>query len=338
MSKTITVQPSGHQFTVEDDEPILEGALRSGLAFPYSCRDGACGTCKNKLLQGRVHYPDGTLPPALTEQEHQKGLQLFCQARALSDCTIEVEEISAMEDIPVKTLPCRVAKLEKLTHDVMGVFLTLPKNEHLRFLAGQYIDIIMRDGRRRSFSIANAPHDDEMLELHIRHVQGGAFSDFVFEGLQEKAILRFKGPLGSFFLREDSDKPVIFMAGGTGFAPVKGIIDHAIHIGMRRTMHLYWGVRSKRDLYMPQVVQQWQQDGHIDKFIPVLSEPQPEDEWQGRTGYVTESIAEDFKDLSDFEIYAGGPPQMILSGRALFYPLGLSEKRYYYDSFEYAKE
>ncbi len=223
MSHTVTVRPSGHEFVVDADETILEAGLREGLALPYGCRDGACGSCSGRLLAGRIEY-QGARPPGLSAEDEAVGKALMCQARALTDLEVEIREVGAAKGIEVKILPCRVAKLERLADDVMVLKLQLPKTERLQFLAGQYIDIIMRDGRRRGFSLANAPHDDEYLELHVRHVPGGRFTRQVFNDMKEKTILRFQGPLGAFFIREDSARPLILMGGGTGLAPLKSII------------------------------------------------------------------------------------------------------------------
>ena len=337
MRHKVRIEPSGHEFQVEAGETVLDAALRQGFAFPYGCRNGACGSCKGKLLDGEVKY-GAQLPPGLSDDDLARGFALFCSAVPAADLVIEVREIGAAKDIPVKTLPCRVAKLERLNHDVMRMSLKLPATERLQYLAGQYIDVLLKDGRRRSFSIANAPHDDQFLELHVRHVPGGRFTDEVFGSLKEKAILRFEGPLGSFFLREDSNRPIILMAGGTGFAPLKGIVEHAIAEGMTRPMHLYWGARAREDLYLHDLALGWVQQHTNIQYTPVLSEPMPGDGWEGRTGYVHEAILADHADLSEYEIYASGPPAMIAAGREQFPSHGLSLDNFYCDSFEYAKD
>lgn len=337
MSFKVRIEPSGHSFCVEYDETILDAALRHGFALPYGCRNGACGSCKGKLIEGDVSYGEN-FPPALSDDEMERGLALFCSARPKGDLVIEVREIGAAKDIPVKVLPCRVAKMERLNDDVMRLYLKLPATERLQYLAGQYIDFLLKDGRRRSFSIANAPHDDELLELHIRRVEGGRFTSEVFSKLKEKAILRFEGPLGSFFLREDSRGPIILMAGGTGFAPIKGIIEHAISEGMTRPMHLYWGARARADLYLDSLARQWAREhAHID-YTPVLSAPKPDDDWHGRRGYVHEAILADFGDLGPYQIYASGPPQMVKAGQTAFTERGLDPDNYFFDSFEYAAD
>lgn len=335
MSFQVTIKPSNHQYQAQEHETLLESGLREGFALPYGCRNGACGSCKGKILEGQVdygHYQEN----ALSENEKHAGIALFCTAKPLTDVVIECKEVGAARDIPVKTMPCRVQKMEKVSHDVMVLHLKLPANERLQFLAGQYIDILLKDGKRRSFSLANAPHDDELLQLHVRHIPGGQFTDLVFNEMQEKAILRFEGPLGSFFLREDSDKPAIFMAGGTGFAPVKAIVEHALQAHCKREMVLYWGARSLRDLYMADLPRRWRSEHANFTFIPVLSEPLPEDNWPGRTGLVHQAILDDFADLSGYQVYACGAPQMVEAGRLAFAARGLPEDEYFADAFTFS--
>jgi CDP-4-dehydro-6-deoxyglucose reductase, E3 len=308
MSFKTVIQPSGHTFPIEAHETILEAALKHGFTLPYSCRDGVCGTCKGKVVTGQVDYGKHQ-ESMLSDTEKAAGMALFCCATPQSDLVIECREVSAVKDIPVKTLPCRVQKMQRPASDVMILSLKLPANERLQFLAGQYIDILLKDQKPRSFSLANAPHDDEFLELHIRNITGGEFTHHVFEEMKERDILRFHGPLGTFFLREDNDKPIIFVASGTGFAPIKAIIQHALYIGMNRPMHFYWGARKLADLYMLDKAKQWEKDGI--KFTPVLSDAAPEDAWKGRTGFVHQAVLDDYRDLSRHEVYVCGAPVVV---------------------------
>lgn len=335
MSFEITIQPSGHIYHALSEETILEAALREGYTLPYGCRNGACGSCKGKILQGSVDY-GAYQQGVLTAEEIENGMALFCCARPQTDLVIECREIGAAKDIPIKTLPCRVQRMERVAHDVMVLHLKLPANERLQFLAGQYIDILLKEGKRRGFSLANPPHDDELLQIHVRHVPGGQFTDYVFFDMKEKAILRFEGPLGTFFLREDSDKPIIFLAGGTGFAPIKGIAEHAFFKGITRPMTLYWGARSLRDLYMPHLPAAWQ-EAHADfSFIPVLSDPLPEDNWLGRTGLAPDAVLEDFPDLSGYQVYACGAPAMVSAAHQAFVARGLPEEEFLSDAFTFS--
>ncbi len=337
MSHNVRVKPSNHEFDVNPNESILDASLRAGLVFPYGCRSGSCGACKGKILEGRIRYPE-PLPSGLENLNTADGEALFCQAVPETDLLVEVREIERPAEVETKRLPCRVVKMEKLAPDVMQLFIKLPENERLQFMAGQYIDFLLRDGRRRSFSLANPPHDDALLELHVRHVPGGEFTDYVFNKMKEKDLLRLEGPLGTFFLREDSEKPMILLAGGTGFAPIKALILHTLARGSQRPMYFYWGARAREDLYQNDVAEEWaDQHSHI-KYIPVLSDPRPEDNWSGRTGFVHQAVLEDFSDLSGYEVYACGPPPMINAARAEFCAGGLPEDGFFADAFEFAPD
>jgi CDP-4-dehydro-6-deoxyglucose reductase len=336
MSVTITIRPSGHQFQADADDTVLAAALREGYNLPYGCRNGACGSCKGRVLSGRVDY--GVYQEnALTELERTRGMALFSCAKPLENVEIECREVGAAKDIQIRKMPCRVQKLERPAADVLIVELRLPQSERLQYLAGQYLDIIMKDGQRRSFSMANPPHADEALQLHIRNY-GGVFSQHAFERMRERDILRFEGPYGSFFLREDSDKPIILLASGTGFAPIKAIVEHALHIASKRPMALYWGGRKRSDLYLHDLAQRWSAE-HGVRFVPVLSDPLPDDAWQGRTGLVHKAVMEDCADLSGFQIYACGNPLMVEAARTEFTALcGLPEDEFFCDAFTAAAE
>jgi CDP-4-dehydro-6-deoxyglucose reductase, E3 len=338
MPHQITIRPSDHSFACAEGDTVLTAAMAADLMIPYGCRNGACGTCKGRILSGSVDYgayQSGTL----TDAEKAQGLALFCCAVPQGDLVIEVKEVRRAGDIQVKRLPCRIESIEKPVGDVAIVKLKLPANERLQYLAGQYIDFLLKDGHRRSFSMANPPHDDALLELHVRHVPGGFFTDPLFTQYKGREILRFEGPLGTFYLREESDKPMIFVAGGTGFAPIKAIIEHALHhdLDLHRPIVLYWGVRSKADLYLPDLPGKWQQASRNFTFIPVLSEPKPEDAWPGRTGFVHQAVLDDFADLSGYQVYACGAPAMIDAARTTFTrDRGLSADEFFADSFTYA--
>jgi CDP-4-dehydro-6-deoxyglucose reductase len=328
----VTIQPSGQQFDVEDGEHVLAAALRQGFILPYGCKNGACGSCKGKILSGTVDY--GVYQKkALTDEEKAQGKALFCQATPLGDLVIEARTIGAAKDIQVKTLPCRVQTLRRVTDDVILLGLKLPANERLQFLAGQYLEFLLKDGSRRSFSMGNAPHDDALLQLHVRHVPGGQFTDHVFGKMKERDILRFEGPQGTFFLREDSAKPIVFVASGTGFAPIKSIIEHAIHKGIARPMTLYWGGRRPQDLYLHALAEGWAAQGKI-RYVPVISDALPEDGWSGRTGFVHRAVMQDFPDLSGYQVYACGVPVMVDAARRDFTAqCKLPEDEFYADSF-----
>ena len=337
MSHKLTIMPSKHTAMVMEGESILDAALREGYTIAYGCRNGACGSCKGKILEGTVDYGDHQ-KYALTESEKRNGLALFCCAEPKTDIVIEAHEVSDTTDIPFKCMPCKVAKIEYPAEDVVVLYLKLPENERLQFLAGQYIDILLKDGERRAYSLANAPHDDKFLQLHIRRVAGGNFSDLVFTQMHEKALLRFEGPLGSFYLREDSDKPILLLASGTGFAPVKAMLEHAFHHGIKRPITLYWGAHNLSHLYMLDLPKKWEQEHANFKFIPVLSEPRPEDQWQGRVGYLHQIALEDYADLAAYQVYACGSPIMVEAAHEAFISQRkLPSEAFYSDAFTFSK-
>ncbi len=334
MAYQVTLQPSGHTFSVAADGTVLEAALDAGFNLPYGCKNGACGSCKGKVLEGAVDY-GGVQDHALTPEERAAGMALFCCAKPLSDLTLEVREVGAARDIPVKILPCRIQKLARVADDVMVISLKLPANERLQFLAGQYIEFLLKDDKRRAFSLASAPHADELLEIHVRRIPGGNFTEHVFTGMKEKDIMRIEGPLGSFFLREDSTKPIILVAGGTGFAPIKGLIEHALHIGIQRPMKFYWGAKDRAGLYMNKLAEEWAAQHGI-AFTPVLSEPAATDNWTGRTGLVHEAVLADHPDLSTYQAYVCGAPVMCEAALKDFTAKGLPKDEFFADVFSYA--
>jgi CDP-4-dehydro-6-deoxyglucose reductase len=334
MSFSVTNRKTGHRFEVEDDETILDAGLRNSIVFPYSCRGGTCGTCKARLVAGKVHYAHP--PQALTEDELAAGYVLLCQAQPEADVEIEAAELAASAEIQIKILPCRVTVMEQAAHDVMIVHLKLPANQRFDYLAGQYIDILLRDGRRRSFSLASRPLAGADLELHIRHVAGGHFSSRVFDSMKVKDLLRFQGPFGTFFLREDNDLPAILVAGGTGLAPIKALLEEALQQKVARRFHLFWGVRQRRDLYLDAYVADLASRHDNVTYTPVLSEADAADAWHGERGFVHESVLRHYPDLSAHEVYACGPPVMIDAAREHFTAQGLDPAHLYYDSFESA--
>lgn len=335
MSYQIKVEPSQHQFAAEADETILEAALRQGLSLPYGCRNGACGACKGKVVSGNVDHGKA-LPQGLSEADKAAGLTLFCCASAQSDLTIECREVRSDREIEVKTLPTRIERMDKLAPDVMALYLRLPASERLQFLAGQYIDILLKDGKRRSFSLANAPHDDGLLELHIRHVPGGLFTEQVFSTLKVRDILRINGPHGSFHLREESSRPLLLVAGGTGFAPIKALVEHLLYECVTRPITIYWGARDAAGLYLPELPATWASSQANIVYVPVLSEPEPA--WNGRRGLVHAAVLADFPDLSGHDVYICGAPAMIDAARRDFANAGLPEAQFFADAFTFAAD
>ena len=336
MSFTTTVQPSGRTFSVTRDEAILTAAIREGVGLPYGCKDGACGSCKCRLLEGRVIHGVHQAK-ALSTEEEAAGWILTCQAAPQTDVVIEARTVPGAGEFAVRKMPSRVSSITRPAPDVAILQLQLPANDRLQYHAGQYVEFILRDGARRSYSMANAPHtqvDKPGIELHLRHLPGGKFTDHVFGAMKEKDILRMEGPFGSFFLREDSDKPMILLASGTGFAPIKAIIEHLQHTNSQRQAVLYWGCRSKVDLYL----HDWALNAAAQMpnltYIPVLSEPKPEDAWTGRAGFVHLAVMHDHPNLMNYQVYACGVPVMVESAKRDFeMKCGLPNDEFYADSF-----
>jgi CDP-4-dehydro-6-deoxyglucose reductase len=329
----VTVQPSGRKFDVATDEHVLAAGIRQSVGLPYGCKDGACGSCKCKKIAGEVtHGPHQS--KALSPEEEAAGFILTCCATPRSDLLLESRQVTALGDLPIKKMPVRVSVLKQKSPDVMLLQLQLPATDKLVYRAGQYVEFILRDGARRSYSMANAPHTNPHMELHIRHMPGGKFTDHVFGAMKEKEILRIEGPYGSFYLREDSDKPIILLASGTGFAPIKALIEHLQHLQSQRPVTLYWGGRRPQDLYLNDWVQEQCKVMPSLRYIPVISDSSPEDHWSGRTGFVHRAVLEDFPDLSAFDVYACGAPIVVDSARRDFATHAhLTEDAFFADSF-----
>ena len=340
MTFTITVQPSGRTFTSNPDEAILAAGIRQGIGLPYGCKDGACGSCKCKKVEGTVVH--GThQTKALSAEEEAAGFVLTCCATATSDVVLESKQVTEAGAFPIKKMPVRVNSLERASHDVMILKLQLPASDTFQYHAGQYVEFILRDGARRSYSMATAPHLQETqpgMELHIRHMPGGKFTDHVFGAMKEKEILRIEGPYGSFFLREDSDKPIVLLASGTGFAPIKALIEHMQHKGITRPVTLYWGGRRPADLYQNAWVEAQCAAMPNLRYVPVVSDAQPEDNWTGRTGFVHQAVLQDFPDLSGHQVYACGAPIVVESAHRDYVAAGLPDEEFYADSFTSEKD
>lgn len=326
----VTLIPSGHSFDVKEGQTVLAAGLAAGFAMPYSCRTGVCTTCKGRIVEGKVDY-GVTIEKALPTAEREAGHALLCVAKPLTDLRVEVKELEGVASIEPKIYPCRIAKIEKPAPDVAILTLRMPPNENMRFLAGQYVEMITKSGERRSYSIAVPPNEEGLsfIELHIRHSPGGLFTDPLFSTAKERDLLKFEGPFGTFFVRPDSDKPILMLASGTGFGPIKAMIEHALRRGHTRRITLYWGARKKADLYQLALAEGW---SHL-QFVPVLSEPTPDCAWTGRTGLVHRAVLEDHPDLSGFQVYACGAPVMVNAAREDFRAAGLSPDDYFADAF-----
>jgi CDP-4-dehydro-6-deoxyglucose reductase len=331
----ISLANSERSFSAAPEQPLLEAALAAGLNLPHSCKGGNCGACRARLLDGAVRYPNGR-PLGLSDAEVGEHFILLCQARAVGDLCIETVEVSTPERAVVKRLPARIERAQPWSHDVLGVFLRLPAAEPFEFAAGQYIDIMLPGGRRRSFSIASPPHDSRLLELHVRRVRGGAFTEPLFADTAPGTLLSIEGPLGQFVYRPRSDAPIVMLGGGTGLAPLKSIMRHVIENGLQREIALYWGVRSERDLYAHEELQALARREPNFTYRAVLSEPGAG--WAGRRGWVHESALHDLARPEAADIYASGPPAMIAAVRRDFALRGVDPARLYCDSFDYASD
>lgn len=336
MTYTITLMPEGHQYHCKPDETILEAAIRQGVPLEYGCRRGLCGKCIGTLIEGSVHYANKIR--ALEKCDDTQNHTVYCSAIPNSDLTIQStlpEEPVSESPVNAKTVlrtPGKVVALNKLCHDVIQMMIKLP-DINPQFKAGQYLDFILPDDERRSFSIANAPRDDKLIELHIRHVSGGEYTAYIFDEMQPGEILRIELPLGSFYLREKSQNAIVMMGGGTGFAPLKGMIEEALKQNISRPIHLFWGVRSERDLYFP-LPKEWAELKDF-RYTPVLSDPSVDDQWHGETGFVHKSVLAHYADLSTVDLYMSGPPIMIEAARSEFIAAGISPQHMYSDAFEY---
>lgn len=338
MAFTITVEPSGRSFEAQAGETMLTAGIRQGIGLPYGCKDGACGSCKSRKLSGSVTH-GAHQQKALSDEDEAAGYVLTCCGVATSDVVLESRQVSHAGAFPIKKMPARVAQLERLSHDVMRVKLQLPANDVIQYHAGQYVEFILRDGTRRSYSMANAPHTlvasgAPMVDLHIRHMPGGKFTDHVFGAMKDKEILRIEGPYGSFHLQDDSPKPIVMLASGTGFAPIKAIIEHMQFMGISRDAVLYWGGRRPHDLYLDAWVRERLQDMPHLRYVPVVSDALPEDGWSGRDGFVHRAVLQDFPDLSHHQVYACGAPIVVDSARKEFtQQAGLPDEEFYADAF-----
>lgn len=320
-------------FSAADDEPVLAAGLRQHLALPFGCQSGGCGSCRVRMLQGEVHYPFE--PPALSSAEKAAGYILMCQARPRSELLLELHQPPQLDQLRPRILPCRVLEKTLLCHDVIGLKLKLPKDAQFNYMPGQYVDFLLDDGRRRSFSIANRPNG-EFIELHLRVTPQGRFAHWVLNEMPPRAMLRFEGPLGAFYIREDSERPILLMAGGTGFAPIHAMLEDLLQRGSQRPLHLFWGARSLQDLYLDARICDWTGRHPQLHYTPVLSEPDAA--WTGERGFVHEVLLRAYPDLSAHAVYLSGPPIMVRSGKLAFQRAGLDADHLFYDSFDYAHE
>ncbi len=337
MSVTVQVEPLGVRFTVQEGQSVLDAALEANILLPYSCRGGSCSTCKARVISGT--FEAGSAPEQiLMPEELEAGYSLMCQARPSSDMVIESPLATVMSDIEVRKLPARVISITPLVEDVMQVQLQLPASQPVVYYPGQYLNILLKGGAQRSYSMAHPPREDNTVTLHIRHMPGGLFTDQLFgrtePAIKERQIIRVELPLGTFYLREESQRPIIFLASGTGFAPINAMVEALIAKGIDRKIRFYWGGRRPQDLYVSSQVQQWAQHFSDFEYIPVVSDALPEDHWEGRTGFVHHAVMEDHPDLSGWDVYACGNPHMVEGARRDFiHQCQLDDTAYFSDAF-----
>jgi len=335
----IKLVPTGQTFVAEPGEPVLSAALRAGLNLPHSCKGGHCASCRARILAGEFGYPRGR-PPGITAEEEQQGYALLCQAFALTDLSVETREVRPAPDVEVKSLPCRIERMDRVADDVMAVFLRLPAVEEFNYRPGQYIDVMLAGGRRRSFSIASAPGDGRLIELHVRRASKSGFTGQLFDSMQSGTLLRIEGPLGQFWFRAESPRRPLFVGGGTGYAPLRAMLRQLVAAGDRRPVTLYWGGRAVPDLYEHGWLAGLQQQRPGFSYRPVLSGPPADDAapWTGLRGLVHEAVLADHADLAGFDVYASGPPAMIEAIREAFPRHALPREQLFFDSFDYAPD
>jgi len=334
----ITLVPTGRTFTADNGEPVLAAALRAGLNLPHSCKGGHCASCRARVLEGEFAYP-GPRPPGLTDEEAREGYALLCQARALTDLRVETREVRPAPDVEVKSLPCRIERMDLLAPDVMAVFLRLPAVEEFHYRPGQYLDVMLSEGRRRSFSIASAPSDGRLVELHVRRASKSGFTAQLFERMQAGTLLRIEGPLGQFWLRSESPRPALMVGGGTGYAPLRAMLRQLMATGDRRPVTLYWGAAEASGLYEHDWLERVARERPGFQYRAVLSgEPSADAPWSGRRGLVHEAVLAEFAALAGFDVYASGPPGLIEAIRTGFVERGLPREQLFFDSFDYAPD
>jgi CDP-4-dehydro-6-deoxyglucose reductase len=335
---TVRIEPHGREIRVRPEQNVLDAALAAGLNIPHSCKAGHCGSCRARLLAGEIHYPRGR-PAGLTANEAARGRVLLCQALARSDLVVETRLVARAPEVEIKRMPCRVAARTLLAPDVLRIDLRLPAAEALEFRPGQYLDVLLDDDRRRSFSIASPPHDAGTLELHVRRVAGGGFTGRLFDELPVGSLLRIEAPIGQFAY-EPGPAPLLLVAGGTGFAPIKSILRHELETqpaaSAGRPVHLFWGARQAVDVYEDALVQRWAGEHPRLRFTAVLSEAGQAAAPHHRLGLVHECVLREYPDLAGCDAWVAGPPGLVEAVRREFIAAGLPEERLRFDSFDYA--
>lgn len=335
----VSLARSGRAFRIDEGESLLDAAIAAGLRLAHGCRHGNCGVCRARLTSGEVDYPDG-LPPGLEPRDAADGLILMCRARARGDLELDVDEVRHPDEVVVKRLPGRIERAERLGRDLIALYLRLPSVENFAFLPGQYLDVLLPHGRPRSFSIACPPHDARLIELHVRRVPGGAFTEALFAADPTERLLTIEGPRGSFRYHPPKSAaapgvataPLLLVAGGTGYAPIQAILRHVVERGARRDVRLYWGARTAAELYADARIREIVRRTPQLTYVPVLSEPVAD--WTGRRGCVHDAVLADHDSLTTLDVYACGPPAMIEAVRRTFPARRADPDRLHFESFD----
>lgn len=309
MTFSVRVAETGITFPCEPREFVLDAAERAGYSMPSSCRKGACNTCEAELIEGEVEQRGRGRRTA------RDGMALMCRAQPRADLTIRPRRFERIDIFRRKMITTKIFRRAAPAPDVTILTLRFPIGLRAPFKAGQYLQVVMEDGDRRNFSMANAARENDGAELHIRHVPDGKFPIETLSKLSAGDPLQVELPFGDFYLRT-SARPVVLLASGTGFAPIRSIIATAIHAGNTRPMHLYWGARKPEDIYLAEMPARWADRLPWFSFTPVLSEPPSS--WTGRTGLVHNAVLEDYRGLSETEVYACGNPLMVTAAQRDF--------------------
>jgi NAD(P)H-flavin reductase/ferredoxin len=331
VSFKIQIQGSDEAFDCASSENLLDAAMRQGIEMPYSCRKGVCGNCKGRVVHGELVL--GTQGGSHETGVNQPDEHLFCRAQPASDLSIDPTSWHRVDPNARKIVQAKLFKKIQLASDVTQLQLRFSAGVRVKFKAGQYLQLLLPDGQRRSYSMANAPHESDSVQLHIRNLPRGYFSDTMLKNIQIGDLLKVELPHGDFWLREDSERPLLMVAGGTGFAPIKSILDHIIRQKLQRKVHLYWGAREQEGIYANDLLARWSQQSPSWVIHPVLSELPDGSIWKGRLGFVHEAVQADFENLNDWDVYACGGMPMVTALRGVCKQLGLPDANFYSDVF-----
>ncbi len=304
MSAHVQVKPSGREFLVDGNDSLLEAALRSGLSLDYGCSIGSCGKCKARILSGQAHRTRHS-DYALTAAEKNAGVLLMCCHTALTDLVIEAREAHGAADMPWQTIDTRVKSVSPLGDEVRLLHLQTPRSNRLRFLAGQSASLALPDGSSASLPVASCPCDDRNLQFHIRRRAGDAFAERVFDGLKGVDSVRVQGPRGEFVLNEESHRPLVFIAGESGFAPIKSLIEHAMALDAAETLHLYWIASGGRGHYLDNLCRSWSDALDNFRYDPITARLALPDEEALQAALA--QVLQDHPRLGDCDVYVAGP-------------------------------